>query len=208
MEMKDDSSVTEANIERAKAVFSKYYEYLPYKREHRESVLSVLYSRETGTSSTYCYKTSKMKWASSTRKGQCFYMRSLCAAKFGSSVQPLSYPITNISETTREVDRMLRPRQFEYHPSDSSLMAVGTLDGEVVVLNHETGSIRSCIIPSLSMNSILGLCWLKHQPSKNHCNGASLYGFHSLFCIKHKLNEVIAERSVLQYAYLAPGGIR
>ncbi|KAH6760228.1 transducin family protein / WD-40 repeat family protein [Perilla frutescens var. frutescens] len=154
MEMKDDWTV----IERAKTVFSKYYEYLPYKRQQRESVVSVLYSRETGTSSTYCYKPSK------TRKNQCFYMRSLCAAKFGACVQPLSYPITNtnISET----NRMLRPRQFEYHPSDSSLMAVGTLDGEVVLLNHETGNILSCIFPSLSMNSILGLCWLRHQPSK------------------------------------------
>ncbi|KAK6151186.1 hypothetical protein DH2020_016118 [Rehmannia glutinosa] len=60
------------------------------------------------------------------------------------------------------------PRQFEYHPSDSSLMAVGTLDGEVVVLNHETGNIVSCISPYGNMNSILGLCWLKQQPSSQN----------------------------------------
>lgn len=167
MEVKDDSPIVKGgDIEREKAVFSKYYEYLPYKRQHRESVLNVLYSRETGTRSTYCCKPSKPKCATSARKSQCFYMRSLCAAKFGSSEQPLSYPITNMSKNTKEVDRILRPRQFEYHPTDSSLMAVGTLDGEVVVLNHETGNIVACIFPSLSMNSILGLCWLKQQPSK------------------------------------------
>lgn len=164
MEMKCESSLKGGDLERAKAVFSKYYEYLPYKRQHRESVLNVLYSRETGTSSTYGYRPSKKKFGS--RKSQCFYMRSLCAAKFGSSLQPLSYSITNASKGTTEGDQMLRPRQFEYHPCDSSLMAVGTLDGEVVVLNHETGNIISCILPSLIMNSILGLCWLKQQPSK------------------------------------------
>lgn len=166
MEWTDDSPVKDEDMERAKTVFSKYYEYLPYKRQHRESVLNVLYSRETGTSSTYCYKPLKTKWVSSSRKDQCFYMRSLCAAKFGSSVRPCVYPITNVSQTTKEVDKRLRPRQFEYHPSDSSLMAVGTLDGEVVVLNHETGNILSCILPSQDINSILGLCWLKQQPSK------------------------------------------
>lgn len=160
MEMKSDLSLKGGELERAKAVFSKYYEYLPYKRQHRESVLNVLYSRETGASSTYCYRPSKKIFGSSSRKSQCFYMRSLCAAKFG------SYSITNVSKNTGEVEQMLRPRQFEYHPCDSSLMAVGTLDGEVVVLNHETGNIISRILPSLSMNSILGLCWLKQQPSK------------------------------------------
>ncbi|KAK6125336.1 hypothetical protein DH2020_040926 [Rehmannia glutinosa] len=129
-------------------------------RQHKESVLNVLHSRETQTSST--------KLASSTRKSQCFYTRSLCAAKFESSEQPLVYPITNASQTTKDADKRLRPRQFEYHPSDSSLMAVGTLDGEVVVLNHETGNIVSCISPYGNMNSILGLCWLKQQPSNQN----------------------------------------
>ncbi|KAL8476982.1 hypothetical protein ACS0TY_029328 [Phlomoides rotata] len=166
MEMMDDFSVNEVDIKRSKTVFSKYYEYLPYKRQNRESVLSVLYSRETGTSSTYSHRPLKTQWSSSTRKNQYFYMRSLCAAKFGSSTQPLLYPITNVSESTIEADERLRPRQFEYHPSDSSLMAVGTLDGEVIVLNHETGNVVSCVFPFTSLNSILGLCWLKKQPSK------------------------------------------
>ncbi|PIN18387.1 hypothetical protein CDL12_08944 [Handroanthus impetiginosus] len=166
IENMDNLPLEEANIERAKTVFSKYYEYLPYSRPHKESVLSVLHFRETGMSSTYFHKPLKSKWASSSRKNQWFYTRSLCAAKFGSCVEPLVYPITNLCPDTKEVDKKLRPRQFEYHPSDSSLMAVGTLDGEVVLLNHEMGSIVSYISSYLNTNGILGLCWLKQQPSK------------------------------------------
>lgn len=153
-----------ADDDLAKAVVSKYYEYLPYNRLHKESILNVLRSRETGTSSSaYGRRQFKTKWTSCTRKEPCFYTRSLCAAKFDSSSQPILCRITN---KAGEVDKRLRPRQFEYHPSDSSLMAVGTLDGEVVILNHETGNIVSCILPNQNMNSILGLCWLKQHPSK------------------------------------------
>ncbi|WOH01092.1 hypothetical protein DCAR_0520471 [Daucus carota subsp. sativus] len=63
-------------------------------------------------------------------------------------------------------DRTFRPRQFEYHPSNSSLMVFGTLDGEVVAMTHESEKIVS-YIPSLgAMNSVLGLSWLKKYPSK------------------------------------------
>lgn len=156
----------EEDAEKAKTAFSKYYEYLPFNRQLKESVVSILSFRETGASKTYCDMPWKTKWASYTRKNQSFYTRSLCAAKFGSSVQPLLYPITYANHATLVQDKRLRPRQFEYHPSDSSLMAVGTLDGEVVVLNHETGNTLSCISPQWRLNGILGLCWLKQQPSK------------------------------------------
>ncbi|KAL3646358.1 hypothetical protein CASFOL_011538 [Castilleja foliolosa] len=136
-----------------KTVFSKYYEYLPYNRLHNESVLSILRCREMGTN--------KKPW---------FYTRSLCASKFESSREkPLVYAITNIvNETKKDVGhKRLRPRQFEYHPSDPSLMAIGTLDGEVVVMNHETGNIVvSCVSSCRNMKSIIGLCWLNQQPSK------------------------------------------
>lgn len=162
----DNSPTKEEDVERAKTFFSKYYEYLPYNRRLKESVVSVLHSREAGASNTHLRKSLQTNWASSTRKNQFFYMRSLCATKFGSSMQPLIYPLTNSNQSTLGEDKRLRPRQFEYHPSDPSLMAVGTLDGEVIVLNHETDNIVSCISPLWQLNGILGLCWLKGQPSK------------------------------------------
>ncbi|KAL3833282.1 hypothetical protein ACJIZ3_008018 [Penstemon smallii] len=149
--MTSESPIKEVDMKTTKTVFSKYYEYLPYKRTHKESIANVLRFREIGTSS---------------RKSQCFYTRSLCAAKFGSSLEPLLYPITNVSRRMKEGEKRLRPRQFEYHPCENSLMAIGTLDGEVVVINHETGNIVSCISPYWQMNSILGLCWLAKHPSK------------------------------------------
>ncbi|KAL0343525.1 UNVERIFIED_CONTAM: hypothetical protein Sangu_1239900 [Sesamum angustifolium] len=117
-------------------------------------------------------------------------MRSLCAAKFGCSVKPLLHPITDASQTMKEVDKRLRPRQFEYHPSDSSLMAVGTLDGEVVVFNHETGNILSCISAFGTMNGILGLCWLKQQPSKLlvGSDGGSLR-LYDINCVRPKVED-------------------
>lgn len=197
----DDLSINEVDIERSKTVFSKYYEYLPYKRQNRESVLDVLYSRETGTSSGYSHRPLRAQWSSSTRKNQYFYMRSLCAAKFGSSTQPLLYPITNVSESTIDGDKRLRPRQFEYHPSDSSLMAVGTLDGEVIVLNHETGNVVSCVFPFISLNSILGLSWLKNQPSKVRCFYLMLYVTWNRVMVLPLYQVIMLHRTILTKNY-------
>jgi len=52
-------------------------------------------------------------------------------------------------------------RQLEYHPSHESLMAVGTLDGEVMVVDHQKNEIQcysaQCAVDS--EDSVLGLCW-------------------------------------------------
>ncbi|CAI9766851.1 unnamed protein product [Fraxinus pennsylvanica] len=116
----DNFPVKAVDREVEKTSFSKYYEYLPYKRQHKESIASILHMREAGISGTQ-----------KNKEGKRF-----------------------------------RPRQFEYHPSNSSLMAVGTLDGEVVLLNPETRNIINHISPKWNSNGILGLCWLKNNPSK------------------------------------------
>ncbi|KAL7189861.1 hypothetical protein ACSBR1_039485 [Camellia fascicularis] len=135
----DNLPIRKLEREMAKIIFSEYYEFLPYKRQHKESVVSVLHMRE---------------------------LESLCAAKLGSSAWPLLHPVSNICHIVKEEVKSLRPRQFEYHPSNSSLMVFGTLDGEIVVINHENGHIVG-YLPSLGpMNSVLGLCWLKKYPSK------------------------------------------
>ncbi|XP_073018747.1 protein DWD HYPERSENSITIVE TO UV-B 1-like [Primulina eburnea] len=167
IDMTDNLPVKQTSVEITKSLLSKYYEYLPYNRLHKESVVNVLHFRETGTCNmAYCQNPARTKPSSSHKRNQYFYTRSLCAAKFVSSVQAHQYPITNVGLATEEIDERLRPRQFEYHPSDPSLMAVGTLDGEVVILNHETGNIIKYISPYQQTSGILGLCWLKKQPSK------------------------------------------
>ncbi|KAM7466578.1 hypothetical protein LguiB_014140 [Lonicera macranthoides] len=87
---------------------------------------------------------------------QHVYSRSLCAAKLGSSAWPLLDSISDIGHINKEECESIRP----------SLMAFGTLDGQVVVINDEKGNLVG-YIPCLETDySFLGLCWLKKYPSK------------------------------------------
>lgn len=143
-------------------IYSTYFEYLPYKRREEESVCRILHNREIASSGTPF----KSKHSSLRRTDQYTFSRSLCAAKLGASPWPLLHSLSSVSCISNEESRRFRPRQFEYHPSDSSLMAFGTLDGEVVVINHENGKKVSYMPLLGARNSILGLCWLKKYPSK------------------------------------------
>lgn len=152
--------------EQATDIFPQYFEYLPYRWKHKESVVNMLQSREIKSSHI---NMQSFKYRPSYRfgKSQYFYSRSLSAAKVGSSTWPLLCPLPlSDSRLAGEEDRVFRPRQFEYHPYDSSLMVFGTLDGEVVVINHENEQIVSYISSFGAMTSVLGLCWLKKYPSK------------------------------------------
>ncbi|KAK4840397.1 hypothetical protein QYF36_007880 [Acer negundo] len=166
LEVLDNLLIRRTDRDMAKYVFSKYFEYLPYKRKQKESVVSLLQKREMGTSGTCYQNSSKLKHRNPYRNSQPFFSRSLGASKLGSSPWPLLHPISSFSHIHKDENKRLRPRQFEYHPSNSSLMAFGTLDGEVVVINHENGNIAGYIPLIGATNSILGLCWLKKFPSK------------------------------------------
>ncbi|KAI4295728.1 hypothetical protein L6164_035744 [Bauhinia variegata] len=161
----DSLPIGKIDRERATEIFSQYFEYLPYRWKHKESVVSVLQKREI-KSTHVGLRTAKCRPSYPSGKSQYFYTRSLSAARVGSSTWPSFHPISLSGYGLGDEDRRFRPRQFEYHPSDSSLMVFGTLDGEVVVVNHENEHIVS-YIPSLgAMNSVLGLSWLKKYPSK------------------------------------------
>ncbi|XP_071930933.1 protein DWD HYPERSENSITIVE TO UV-B 1 isoform X1 [Coffea arabica] len=161
----DNLPIEKIDRERAKAVFSEHFEYQPYKRQNKENVVRILYKREIRATHTQA-GSSREKLSYSSCDSPSYYSRSLSAAKMGSSAWPALHPLSWLGNPLRDERRSFRPRQFEYHPSDSSLMVFGTLDGEVVVVNHESENIVS-YMPSLGiMNSVLGLCWLKKYPSK------------------------------------------
>ncbi|XWS41817.1 hypothetical protein CRYUN_Cryun17cG0115600 [Craigia yunnanensis] len=166
LEVLDNLPIKKMERETSKTIFSEYYEYLPYKHNHKQSVINILQKREMGTSGIYCRNSSKLKQTYYYGKSQCFFSRSLSAAKFGSSTWPFLHPVSSFSHISKEETKRLRPRQFEYHPSNSSLMAIGTLGGEIIVINHETGNIVGYDSSIGMMNSVLGLCWLKKYPSK------------------------------------------
>ncbi|XP_059652972.1 protein DWD HYPERSENSITIVE TO UV-B 1 [Cornus florida] len=160
----DNLPIRNIDRQRANIIFTQYFEYLPYRRKNKESVVSILQKREIKASRT-CTETWRQKPSYVSGNSKHFYSRSLCAAKVGSSPWPLLHPLSIFCHISGE-ERSFRPRQFEYHPSDSSLMVFGTLDGEVVVINHENGNIVSYVPSRGAMNSVLGLCWLKKYPSK------------------------------------------
>lgn len=161
----DNLPIRKIDKDRATGELSQYFEYLPYRWKNKESVVNILQKREI-KSGHIKVRSSKRGPSYPSGTSQYFYTRSLSAAKLGSSTWPLLHPLSLLG---CELDQGFRPRQFEYHPSDSSLMVFGTLDGEVVVINHENEHIVS-YIPSLgAMNSVLGLCWLKKYPSKVCC---------------------------------------
>ncbi|KAI6678120.1 hypothetical protein NL676_038916 [Syzygium grande] len=181
LKMLDELPIRKNEREQAAATFSQYFEQLPYRRKAKESVLSILQNREIKESRNLA-RTNKQKNTYPSGKSQYFYTRSLCAARVGSCPWPSLQPLSCSSSGDEALN--FRPRQFEYHPSDSSLMVFGTLDGEVIIINHENGKIVSCIPSYGAMSSVLGLCWLKKHPSlliAGSDNGSlKLYDIHQL----------------------------
>lgn len=161
----DNLLIRKVDRERATVAYTQYFEYLPYGRKHKESVVSILQNREIKASHSRG-PTPKQRLSSSSGMSQYFYTRSLCAAKVGSSAWPFLHTLSVSGIDIGDESKSFRPRQFEYHTSISSLMVFGTLDGEIVVVNHENENIVSYIPSFGAMNSVLGLCWLKNYPSK------------------------------------------
>ncbi|XP_024019793.1 uncharacterized protein LOC21392749 [Morus notabilis] len=175
LEVLDNLPVTKIDRVTAKTIYRKNFEYLPYKRQQKESIVSLLHKREMGSSKMYFQKKPRPKHLDPYHANLLYFSRSLCAAKLGSSEWPLLHPVSNFSRKFKEEGKRPRPRQFEYHPLDPSLMVFGTLGGEVVVINHENGNTVSYIPSVGAMSSVLGLCWLKKYPSKliaGSCNGS------------------------------------
>ncbi|KAJ6424390.1 hypothetical protein OIU84_025228 [Salix udensis] len=161
----DNLAVRKIDSKRAAVTFSQHFEYLPYNRKRKESVVGILHRREIKDTRSHM-RSKNQKPSYSHGNSQYSYTRSLCAAKLGSSAKPLLHSLSVSGCDSGDKSMSFRPRQFEYHPSLSSLMAFGTLDGEVVVVNHENEKVVRRVSSPGAMNSVLGLCWLKKYPSK------------------------------------------
>lgn len=100
------------------------------------------------------------------------YTRSLSAAKMGTRAWPSTKTICRFK---LDGGKRCRPRQFEYHPTEPSYMVFGTLQGEVVVINHESDKVVGYVQSSGAPHSILGLCWLNKDPNKVECSPLTCY---------------------------------
>lgn len=178
LEVLDNFSVKDLERKKANATIKKHYEYLPYNRHFKESVISILQKREVGTIGAYKYSHSKAP----RPRGCCHsYTRSLAAAKVSSCTWPHFYSASKFISRMEGIEPF-RPRQFEYHPHDASLMVFGTLNGELVVINHESQKLVGYLPSVGAFHSILGLCWLKKYPSKVSWSWG-WHKFSTVFCI-------------------------
>ena len=57
-----------------------------------------------------------------------------------------------------------RPRQFEYHPENGSVL-FGCMNGEVAIVEDE-GTRSIGMFGENESDVVLGLCWFKHSPHR------------------------------------------
>ncbi|CAN6449688.1 unnamed protein product [Victoria cruziana] len=162
----DNLSITDAEREKSKLVFSRHFEYFPYGRRYKENIIDILQRRESGGSAGGKHLLKLNQPDPIIGRNTVSFTRSISAAKLGSAVWPSSRSMSKFKCTDSEEIKSFRPRQFEYHPSDPSLMVFGTLDGELLVVNLESSKVVAYVPSVGALNSVLGLCWLKKCPSK------------------------------------------
>ncbi|RZS08834.1 hypothetical protein BHM03_00039860 [Ensete ventricosum] len=160
----DNLPIGSLERQEAKVIFNRYFECAPYNRQYKDSVINILQRREI-SSGIFSMKASKVKQPY-FRESNHSFLRSLSASKVSSLPRPHLQSIFKFRSCSNEETKSFRPRQFEYHPTDPRLMVFGTLDGELVVINHESEKLVGYLPSVGALNSILGLCWLKKHPSK------------------------------------------
>jgi len=90
------------------------------------------------------------------------FVRSMCAARQKLGAAPMARVVA---------PSHFRPRQFEYHPRKPEELVLGSVSGEVMVMNHQTRSVLGTALSPGPPHSILGLCWL-HKNSSLVISGA------------------------------------
>mmetsp|Transcript_3998 Transcript_3998/g.14223 ORF Transcript_3998/g.14223 Transcript_3998/m.14223 type:complete len:917 (+) Transcript_3998:222-2972(+) len=85
------------------------------------------------------------------------FRKQMCEAAYTQCRWPL---VTQLNSVRNQ------PRQFEYHPTQAERLVYGTMQGELVVMNHETDQLIGNVKSTGAPHSILGISWLHHDPSK------------------------------------------
>ncbi|WOK97827.1 hypothetical protein Cni_G06535 [Canna indica] len=160
----DNLPIEKLERDKAALIFKRYFESAPYNRQCDDSVVSILQRREISRGAL-TQKSSKVK-RPYLRESNHSFPRSLSSVKLISSPQPHLHSVSKFKCSSNEEIKSFRARQFEYHPTDPILMVFGTLDGELIVINHECEKLIGYLPSVGALNSILGLCWLKKHPSK------------------------------------------
>ncbi|XP_073386370.1 protein DWD HYPERSENSITIVE TO UV-B 1 isoform X2 [Physcomitrium patens] len=165
LQVLDNVAVTDSERERARCVFEERFEPLANGRRVKENILKIIKLRETGGFGIRAPCDSRLGYIDDKRS-PAEYIRSLSAAKMGTSAWPATESICRSKKPNLYGGRRCRPRQFEYHPTEPSYMVFGTVQGEVVVINHESDKVVGYVQSIGAPHSILGLCWLNKDPNK------------------------------------------
>eukprot|EP00271_Cylindrocystis_brebissonii_P010026 TRINITY_DN259_c4_g1_i1.p1 TRINITY_DN259_c4_g1~~TRINITY_DN259_c4_g1_i1.p1 ORF type:complete len:955 (+),score=205.76 TRINITY_DN259_c4_g1_i1:238-3102(+) len=123
------------------------------------------------------------------------YRRSLAAARVASCDWSDVATMKILSSAGGDARSQFRPRQFEYSPLQPQLMVAGTLQGEVLVLSHDSGRVIGCVPSIGAPHSILGLCWLNRDPAKliGGCDNGSV----QLYDVNHMRAQQLLQQQPL-----------
>ena len=128
-------------------------------------IVQVLKRRETGGSGVRTPYRGRLGYIDNERSPAA-YTRSLSAAKMGTNAWPATKTICRVKNPNFDGGRRYRPRKFEYHPTEPSYMFFGTLQGEVVVIYHESVKIVGYVQSILCSAWYSGALLVKQRPKQ------------------------------------------
>ncbi|KAJ7286677.1 hypothetical protein O6H91_Y322100 [Diphasiastrum complanatum] len=161
----DNCEISQNEKEVAHRVYVDNFEFLPYNRREKENIVKAVERREIGGSASAHQVYKNRLGPMIDDRSSAGLCRSMCASMQASCAWPAMTPVCKFWKPNDHL-RNFRPRQFEYHPTEASLMVIGTLHGEVIVVNHEADKLVGYADSFGAPHSILGLCWFNKDPNK------------------------------------------
>jgi len=153
----DGRPITEAEREFASETFHRNFEEIPYFLPGvKLSTTKLLAAREIGKlPNTGC---TPGKWSDYSSNGYARYAQSLIYQPERATFEVITPRFTH--------GAAFFPRQFEYHPFLPNKQVIGTVHGDVVIMDTYLNQMLGSISTNHSDYSVLGLCWLKRDWGK------------------------------------------